>query len=63
MKPYFVMLNCCSGGIVPLVVGDEHEELATFDTEDEAVAAGKDNTLGHHFGFEVFCTGCGEITG
>lgn len=62
MKPYFIMLNCSNGGITPLVTGDLDDELATYDTEDEAVAAGKDNTLGNHFGFEVFCTGCGEIS-
>jgi len=62
-KPYFVILNCSNGGITPLVTGDLHEELATFDSEDEAAEAARNNTLGNFFGFEVFCAGCGELNG
>ncbi len=57
-KDYFVMLNTQSGGMTPLVEGYD-DGLATFDTLDEAKAAGNDNLLGEAFGFEVFRRGEG----
>lgn len=57
MKDYFVMLNTQGGGITPLM---SDEEIATFETTSEARAAGKDNLLGAHFGFEVFGRGEGR---
>jgi hypothetical protein len=58
MKDYFVMLNTQNGGITPLMAADD--EIATFETPSEAKAAGKDNLLGAHFGFEVFGRGEGH---
>ena len=57
MKDYFVMLNTQGGGITPLM---NDEEIATFETPNAAEAAGKENLLGAHFGFEVFGRGEGS---
>lgn len=57
LKDFFVMLNTQNSGITPLMNG---EEIATFDTPIEAKDAGKENMLGSHFGFEVFCRGEGR---
>jgi hypothetical protein len=59
MKAYFAILTCQNGGITPMLDG---EELATFDTLDECDEAAKQTVLGHHFGYEVFVSGGGEIT-
>ena len=56
---YFVMLNLQRGGITPMVDGDD--ELALFETQEEAEASAKNNVLGDAFGYEVFCRGNGEI--
>lgn len=57
-KEFFVMLNTQNGGITPLVSG-EREDLATFDTVEEAEEAAKSSSFGDAFGFEVFQTGYG----
>lgn len=57
-KPYFVMLwNQKCTLLVPMT--EENGELAMFLTEEEAFAAGKENHMGKHFGFDVFEAGCG----
>ena len=56
---YFVMLNLQRGGFTPMTNDDE--ELARFETQEEAEVGAKNNVLGGAFGFEVFCRGCGEI--
>lgn len=43
--------------LVPMT--EENGELAMFLTEEEAFAAGKENHMGKHFGFDVFEAGCG----
>ena len=58
-KPYFAMLNTQSGGITPMVDG---EELATFEHDYECEAAAQGTVLGFHYGFEVFEVGCGVIS-
>lgn len=54
---FFVMLNTQRGGITPLV--EENGELAVFPDEDAARDAANRNTLGGHFGFEIFQRGFG----
>ena len=56
-KPYFVMLNCQNGMILPLV-GD-NEEVCMFSSENDAMIAANDTVLGSAFGFEVFELGGG----
>ncbi len=56
---YFVMLNLQRGGISPMTLGED-DELALFETQEEAEASAKNNVLGDAFGFEVFCRGNGE---
>jgi len=56
---YFVMLNLQRGGIAPMTYKDT-DELAMFETQNEAEASAKENLLGDMFGYEVFCRGCGE---
>jgi len=56
-KEFFVMLNTQDGGITPLV--DDKEDLATFDTVEEATKGAKSSILGDAFGYEVFQTGYG----
>ena len=56
-KDFFVMLNHPSGGIVPMV--DENEDLATYDTEEDARDAANNSFLGDACGFEIFKRGCG----
>jgi hypothetical protein len=51
-KDFFVMLNHPNGGIVPMV--DDDEDLATFDTVEEAESAARNSSLGDACGFEVF---------
>lgn len=58
---YFVMLRHPECGHLPMI--DNDDNVAWFDTEQEAVAAGSDSFLGEGFGFEVFCIGHGEVTG
>lgn len=55
---YFVILNHPNGSYMPMTTG-ENGDLATFASEEEAVAAGSDNPLGAEYGFEVFERGTG----
>lgn len=57
-KDFFVTLNHPSGGSVPMV--DEHDDLATFDSEAEARDAAMGTFLGQNCGFEIFERGTGE---
>ena len=54
---YFVMLTCQNGGIAPMMCC---EEIATYDSVDEAIESAMNNPLGINFGFEVFEVGMGE---
>ena len=56
---YFVMLNCTGGRITPMT--DSDDNVAMFETIEEANEAARDNMLGEAYGFEVFCKGCGEF--
>jgi len=58
LKPYFVMLHCQNGGIAPMT--QEDDEIATYDSFEEACKAAEDNLLGSIFGYEVFQRGWGE---
>jgi len=57
LKPYFVMLHCQNGGITPMM--QDEDEIATYDSLEEACFAAEDNLLGFTFGFEVFKRGMG----
>lgn len=62
MGDFFVMLNCQNGGITPMIEDTEdtsENELATYNTEENARADAEDNMLGHAFGYEVFERGAG----
>ena len=66
-NPYFVMLHLenAHGCLVAMCLeGNDPEDpdddsIATFKTYEEAEAAGRENNLGAHFGFEVFKHGEG----
>ncbi len=57
-KDFFVILNCQSGSVMPLVEGIAGR-LAMYETEEDAKIAGNENILGKYFGFEVFELGMG----
>jgi hypothetical protein len=50
---WFVMLRSQSGEF-PLPLVDLEDEMALFDSEDAAQAAGQKNMIGDAFGFEVY---------
>lgn len=50
---FFATLNHPNGGVVPLTDHDG-EQVATFETAEEAKAAIQTSTLGHHYGGRVF---------
>jgi hypothetical protein len=56
--PYFVMLGHPSVEFVPMMEDDEN--MATYQTANEARQAAEDSVLGSHFGYEIFCWGEGE---
>lgn len=61
MKPYFVMLYTSADvGYVPMIDGDDND-LAMYDTEDEARSAAQNTSLGEAFGYEIFQMGEGVI--
>ena len=60
---FFVMLTTQNGGYTPLMmctnITINEDELAKFETEDDARKAASRSVLGEMFGFEVFEIGCG----
>jgi len=54
---FFVMLN--HPKCLPLIMMKDEENVAYFDTQEEAKVAANDNDLGDAFGYEVFQLGCG----
>ena len=60
-KDFFIMMNNPSGtGASPIVEGDEHPQVKFFETEEEARDLAEDHHACNHFGYEIFCLGCGE---
>ena len=55
--PFFVILHHPSGGILPMI--DEYDELALYETFDEAADAAENNILGQNIGYEIFEAGWG----
>jgi len=55
---FFVMLTTQSGGYTPLM-SSKTDNIAQFETEEEARASAEDNVLGENFGYEIFERGCG----
>jgi hypothetical protein len=55
---FFVMLHIGENNYTPLMHSDQ---IAKFDTVDDAMTAGEDNILGEVFGFEVFEMGTGDF--
>lgn len=51
---YFVTLNHPNGGVVPLM--DENDQVATFDSHEQAVAGLESNTLGAKRGGTIYNT-------
>ena len=56
---YFVMLNTQDGNYVPLMF--DMDTIARFKTFNDAKVSAENNPLGEHYGYEVFCIGCGEL--
>lgn len=54
---YFVLLH--KGSWPPLPLVDENENIAWFETEEEASNVASENPLGEAFGFEIFELGRG----
>ena len=61
-KDFFVMLTTPDGGYTPMTIGDDNE-MAKYDTEEEAKRAAISSLLGNHFGYEVFEIGLGTCSG
>jgi hypothetical protein len=49
---WFVILRSQQGKPVPFV--EDNEEMATFETEEEARTAVKGNVFAENFGYEVY---------
>lgn len=54
MGKFFVILNVQDKALSPMV--DDHNELALFDSHDDANHAADNNLLGGQFGYEIFET-------
>jgi hypothetical protein len=54
---YFVMLITQKSSFTPMMNDDE---IAKYETLEDARTAARDNLLGYHFGYEIFCMGEGE---
>lgn len=54
---FFVMLNHPSERYVPMVWAEN--EIAKFNTQEDAEEAARDSSLGTHFGYEIFQIGKG----
>jgi len=52
------MVHTPDGGYLPLMQNDE--DIAKFDTENEAREGAKSSTLGEEFGYEIFEIGSGS---
>lgn len=61
-NPFFVMLHLdnAHGCFVALPLVDEDENICLFKTSEAAARAAKQNSLGAHFGYEIFEHGTGE---
>ena len=57
MDQYFIILHMPNG---PVPIMDEHDELAVYPSVQKARDAMEGHPAAEHFGFEVFCVGCGE---
>lgn len=57
---YFVMLNCQFGSVT-ILMDEEGDEVAFFETKEDADFAAYENPLGKAYGWEVFCLGNGEF--
>ena len=55
---YFVMLHHPNVGV--LVMVNEDETVALYETKEDAKAAAEDNLLAEAYGYEIFCRGYGE---
>ena len=55
---FFVMLCTQGGGYTPLMAEDE---MAQFETAEEAKECASGNLLGSHFRFEVYERGAGLV--
>ncbi|WP_333879008.1 hypothetical protein [Methylobacter sp.] len=55
---FFVMLFTQDGSYTPLEQADK-EDIARFETEEEARTAAESSLLGDMFGYEVFNICCG----
>lgn len=59
-RNYFVMLEHPRGWPVPMIDSESaYDDLAWFETEDDARRCARQNPLGEAYGFEVFERGGG----
>ena len=56
--PFFVMLHHPNGGA--LVMVDDYDNPALFESKEDAKKAAKSSSLGFSFGYEIFELGWGE---
>ena len=57
IREFFVMLYTQNGSYTPMMENDE--DMAKYETIDDARAAAENSMLGSAFGYEVFQIGCG----
>jgi len=57
-KDFFVMLQTQDGGYTPMM---DDEDIAKYETEEEARKDARNNPLGEHFGAEIFERGYGTF--
>ena len=59
-KDYFIMMSNPTGKGASPIVNGEYKEVMFFETEEEARELAEDHHACSHFGYEIFCLGCGE---
>lgn len=57
---FFVMLSHPNPNVHALALSENDGDIAFFETKDLAREAAENNSLGEHFGYEIFELGMGE---
>ena len=60
MPDRFVMLYSQDGKMILPLMDAEGKDIALFETHADARKATSENTMGAHFGYEIFLLGDGE---
>lgn len=60
MSAFFVMLNHPNKRVVAIPMTDEDDEMAFFNSEEDARKACENNSFAQAFGYEIFELGTGS---